>query len=258
MLYRLILRLFICLSLLSSNMTVAKSINIKVGAYEFPPFFETLQGQPSGITPLLVDAFNQIQSEYTFELVVTSPKRRYIDFERDRIQMLFFEDPKWGWKGYPVVTSKTFLHGGEVFIAKKKKGRDDTFFSDLKQRRIAAMLGYHYKFADWNSDVEFLKKQFDIRLLSHANTIIKQVIKGKADIGIVSKAFLDRELYRKHELNNLLIISDFYDQRYNHRVMLAEDSVIDIETINTILKDLYHSGELEKIFNTFGLSPAQF
>lgn len=229
---------------------------ISVGAYEFPPFFEINGGTYSGITPLLVKAFNEAQDDYIFELTLTSPKRRYIDFERGRIQMLFFEDPKWGWKGYPIATSKEFLKGGEVFIAKKNRATNPAIFKNIEQRRIAAMLGYHYRFADWNSDTKALKKRFNIRLLSHSSAIVKQVIRGKVEIGIVSKAFLDRELYRNPNLQKKLTTSGFYDQHYSHRVMLANNANISIETINSILKKLHDNGTLKRILSQFGLSPS--
>ncbi|EAT13575.1 periplasmic binding protein [Oceanobacter sp. RED65] len=229
---------------------------ISVGAYEFPPFFETSNGTYGGLTPLLLDAFNEIQNDYVFKLTLTSPKRRYIDFERGRIQMLFFEDPKWGWNGYPVVTSEAFLKGGEVFIARNNKTTNKTAFKNIEQRRITAMLGYHYQFADWDSDAKRLKERFNISLLSHSGAIIKQVVRGKAEIGIVSKAFLDRELFRDPKLKKVLVFSDFYDQHYSHRVILASDANISIETINSILKKLHKNGKLTEIFSQFGLSPS--
>lgn len=62
---------------------------IKVGGYVFPPFIEKEGEAFVGVTIDLLDTLNTYQDEYFFQFVPTSSKRRYVDFDNQKFDVLF-------------------------------------------------------------------------------------------------------------------------------------------------------------------------
>lgn len=71
--------------------------DVRVAAVYFPPYvFKAEQSQATGLLDELLAALNQIQTDYRFVMVPTSVKRRFRDFEQQRIDLAIFENPGWG------------------------------------------------------------------------------------------------------------------------------------------------------------------
>ncbi len=85
-----------------------------------------------------------------------------------------FEDKNWGWKNKNISPSKVILKGGEVYIANSDTAKNQSYFENIKGRSIAAFLGYHYGFAGFNADEQYLKNNFKIELSSTHQGNIKK------------------------------------------------------------------------------------
>ena len=141
---------------------------INVGGYVFAPFVSLNDfNKPSGITIDLITELNKIQKKYYFRFVMTSPKRRYIAFDKNFLDMMLFESIQWGWKDYPVEFSDVYFVGGEVYISKAKENRGKKYFDTVVDKSLVIMRGYHYGFADFNSDEEFLNKKFKVQIANN-------------------------------------------------------------------------------------------
>lgn len=103
------------IALLSLPLAHAQQI-VKVGGYDFPPFIDKNTGNAS-LTLDLIAALNAFQKKYTFEFVETSSKRRFINFDERKYDLIFFEALEWGWQGKEVEASKVIMHGG-TFISR--------------------------------------------------------------------------------------------------------------------------------------------
>lgn len=242
--------LFLSMLLISSSL-FAKEV-VRVGGYQFPPFVE-VNGQHSGLTLELIELFNRHQNDVTFKFINTSPKRRYSDFIANRFDLLFFESMLWGWKDHDIEASKVFLTGGEVYIANKKHGQDQVFFEQLKEKKLVGVLGYHYGFAGFNSDTTFLMKEFNIRLVSSPESILRRITSEKSDVGVVTLSYLNAKLLEEPELNDQLFISKRFDQKYEHTILARKKGIVSIKTINRWLKEMSDNGSLKILFSRYNL-----
>ncbi len=229
-------------------------IEIKVGGYLFAPFIQTKQKQPTGLTPDLIQLLNTQQTEFNFVLVATSPKRRYIDFKRNVFDAIFFENKNWDWQDKPILASKVFLSGGEVYITLNSQFKDQSFFTDLKKRSLLGILGYHYGFAQFNSDETWLKRNFKIELVNYPSTLINQIMAKKAQIGVITESYLYNRFKLNPSLKPQILISNKRDQEYEHTILVRENSPLTIEKMNKLLDEIKENGELEVLLKNYGLS----
>jgi len=156
-----------------NNHVIAETIT--VGGYIFPPFVEKKDNQYTGITIDLISEMNSFQNKFKFQFIPTASKRRYSYFDKGKFDLIMFEDISWGWKYKDIVASQVILTGGgEVYITKADLSKDQSYFNNLKHKSIAVILGYHYGFANFNSDETFLKDNFKIQFSrNHSRNIIK-------------------------------------------------------------------------------------
>ncbi len=229
-------------------------IEIKVGGYLFAPFIQTKQKQPTGLTPDLIKLLNKQQTEFNFVLVATSPKRRYMDFERKVFDAIFFENKNWDWQDKPILPSKVFLTGGEVYITLNSQFKDQDFFSDLRAKSLLGILGYHYGFSNFNSDETWLKHNFHIELVNYPSTLINQILAKKAEIGVITESYLYNRFKLNPDLQSKILISKKRDQEYEHTILVREKSPLTVKKINKLLDHIKQNGELEALLKTYGLS----
>ncbi|WP_019615407.1 substrate-binding periplasmic protein [Psychromonas ossibalaenae] len=231
---------------------------IKVGGYYFPPFVDKNdKEQYFGIAIDLIKEMNYFQDKFYFQFVPTSPKRRYSAFEQKEFDLIMFEDLAWGWKNKDLAASKVILQGGEVYITKAEPFKNQSYFDSLKDKSFAVILGYHYGFAGFNADEKFLKKNFKIKLNTAHSINIKMILSGRTDISVVSLSNLNRYLKKNPGKREMLLVSEKFDQQYNHRILLRKDAQIDVLEMNTLLTQMDKAGILLRIWEKYGiLSPA--
>ena len=227
-------------------------VTVKVGAYEFPPYVTESGG---GVTQALLDLLNGEQADFRFELVRTSPQRRYEDMERGRFDMIAFESLAWGWKGRPVEASRVFLRDEEVFITKSGPGVEQSYFDRLDGKTILGRLGYHYAFAGMTADPEVLEKRFNTRLTVTHEGNVRSVIAGRASLAIVTRSFLAQFLKSNPDMAPLLVISDRPDQIYQHTIVLRQGGPVDAAWIDATLDRLERSGALPALWSRQGVAP---
>jgi ABC-type amino acid transport substrate-binding protein len=252
-----VLRFFVALTICGVAATSTARETIYVGGYVFPPFIELQQDQVAGATIDLIAAFNELQSDYTFTFRETSPKRRYKDFTDQRFDMLMFESVHWGWKDYPVQASNVYMEGGEVYIAYNREGRDQRFFDDLRSRRMVGILGYHYSFADFNADEDFLTKNYEILLSNNHDRNIRLILLNRpelAEVGVVTESYLERFLTKNETVRDKILKSDKMDQKYDHTILLRNDHPsLKIAYINQLLDAAKSDGVLEALRKKYSI-----
>jgi polar amino acid transport system substrate-binding protein len=253
MLKRRILTLILMCVFLSAHAD-AIAQEVKVGGYLFPPFVQMHGQEISGLTLDLIELFNQQQSQFQFNFVPTSPNRRYRDFKRGMYDVIFFESPQWGWQDTPIQTSDVFLKGGEVFFAVNRENRTQAYFDHLKDKRIVAILGYHYSFLNNETNSKTLKQHYDIKLMNSPKTVINQVINDKADIGIATYSYLQGQMKHNPLVKDKIIIGDTFDQTYEHRVLIRKGHPLTPKYMNALLTQLKNNGAMTQLLDKYGLS----
>ena len=243
------------LGLMLSLACVAQAaVEVRVGAYHFPPYvIKPDSERAGGLLPELLHALNQQQSEYRFTLVATSTMRRYRDLQSGRFDVMLFESPAWGWQGIAHTALNLQIEDAELYVARMQVGRDEHYFDDLKGKRMALYSGYHYGFAGFNADKQFLSDQFNAVLTySHDSNLI-MLLRGRADVAVVTRSYL--QAYQQHypEQSRALLISQRVDQVYQHQALFRPQSAISPPVFAELLKLLHRSQQLDKLLSRYHL-----
>jgi len=247
-----LLLIFTCLC---GSVSFAAAVQVKVGATEFPPYIKIdKDGRVTGIIVEVLAYLNSIQGKYKFVAIPASAMRRHTDFKNKVFDVSFFDNVEWGWDKTQVDVSDVFMRGKEVYIALEKPGRNEDYFSDFTNKTMVGMLGYHYGFANFNSDPEFLRKKYRMQLTSSNNGSIEMILDGRGDIAIVSDAFLNWYLLT-HPARRRILISKRIDQPYLHTVIVRKGLKPTTHEINGYLKQFRQSKEFERIVNRYGVTP---
>ncbi|SMH59426.1 substrate-binding periplasmic protein [Azospirillum agricola] len=225
---------------------------VKVGAYEFPPY--VTDSGPS-LTRDLLDLLNAAQDDWRFELVPTSPQRRYEDLEQGRFDAIAFESLAWGWKGRPVDATRVFLRDAEVFVAKAGPGIDQSIFDSLEGKTILGRLGYHYAFANFDSDPKTLEQRHHTRVTVTHEGNVRNVVAGRATFAIVTRSFLNQFLKGEPDLARRILVSERTDQIYEHTILVRRGGPVTVEALNALLDRLEADGRLGALWTRNGITP---
>jgi len=148
------------------------------------------------------------------------------------------------------------LEDAEVFVAKKLEGRDQHYFDDLQGKRLALFNGYHYAFARFNPDPQYLRKAYNATLTYSHDSNLLMVQAGRADIALVTRSYLSDFLARNPASLDQLMASERIDQVYHHYALLRPDAPISDQKFAALLRELREAGELTRIFQPYRISVA--
>jgi ABC-type amino acid transport substrate-binding protein len=232
---------------------------VRIGAAHFPPYtVRPESGADTGLLPQLVEALNAVQSDYQFVLVPTSIPRRFGDFKQGRIDMAIFENPAWGWKDIPHTDVDMGLEDAEIFVAQRqlegRAVRQQDYFADLTGKRLALFSGYHYEFANFNAEPQYLGKNYNATLTYSHDSNLLMVLRGRADIALVTRSYLNDYFLRNLNVANELLVSDRIDQIYHHYAILRLAAPISGEAFGKLLQGLRDNGQMLKIFDPYKIA----
>ena len=245
---RQLLRVF--LVLLFGFGTASAAEVVRVGAYPFLPFVDN----GTGLTYDLVKAMNSFQKDYHFQIVTTSPNRRYSDMSAGVFNIMLFENIKWRWNNKDVEASKVYLRGdGEVYVARSAPGRGQEYFSTLADKHLLGVLGYHYGFADFDADQAQLVEKFRITFSPDNALCLHHLLAGRGDIAILTKSYLNRYLIKNPQDKAKLLISEHMDQNYEHMAIVKKGSKPSARDIDALLEAMDKAGLLKPLWANYGL-----
>lgn len=229
---------------------------VKVGATEFPPYIViSPEGNVTGIISETISYMNSVQKDYKFVAIPASAMRRHENFKKGQFDMSFFDNIEWGWDKSKVEASKVFMRGKEVYIAKNKNSRGQDYFTNFKGKTMVGMLGYHYGFANYNSDPVYLRNNFNMQSSTSNEGSIKMILYERGDIAVVSDAYLNWYLSTHPEDRKKLLISEKIDQNYFHTIIARKNIRPSIHEINNLLSKFRQSSEFKSIEKRYGVTP---
>ena len=230
---------------------------VRVGAYHFPPYIvKPESAAPDGLVPELLAALNAAQRDYRFDLVPTSVTRRYRDLTQARYDLILFESPDWGWQDIPLGKLDLQIADAEVYVARHQHGRDQRFFDSLNGKRMALYNGYHYGFAGYNADQDYLTRTFNAVLTYSHDSNLLMLLHGRVDISVVTRSYL-RIYQREHPQEGAqLLVSERTDQVYHHHALLRPQGPIDVAHLEGLLGQLQRSGKLDELLQRYHLTSA--
>lgn len=226
--------------------------DVHIGAAHFPPYVvKPEQEDASGLLPQLIEALNGAQQDYRFVMVPTAISRRFRDFQQGRIDLALFENPGWGWDGIDGARIDMGLEDAEIYVARARDDRDEAYFEELKSKRLALYSGYHYGFANFNSDPAYLAQEFNaISTYSHDSNLM-MVMRDRVDVALVTRSYFGAYLEAHPEQREHFLPSRRVDQKYRHFALLRPRAPIDEKAFAALLDQLRDNGELERIFSRY-------
>ena len=151
--------------------------------------------------------------------------------------------------------SIVYQQGRELYVALADSDRDQSFFDDLSQHRLIGILGYHYGFANYNSDEQYLRNTYNMLLSWDHRRNFDLLFERRGDVLIVNQSYLDRYMSRHPERAQRLLISEQSDQIYRHTVLVRPGADPSVETINALLKQIISDGSLAQLLQQHGIRP---
>jgi polar amino acid transport system substrate-binding protein len=240
-----------CVVVLHATLADAQQV-VKVGGDDYPPFVDETAGSTS-LTLDLIAAMNAFQKQYIFKFVHTSSMRRFDHFREKKYDLIFFEKINWGWQGMDIEASKVIMQGGDVYITRAAENKDQRYFDDFQGKTIWGILGYHYGFANFNADPEFLEKHFNVHLITSQQGLIKAALSGRADISVVSKEYLQIYLYQHPEVKQQLLVSEKFDAVNSYPILVRKGIKPNVAEINQLLTDMKTAGIFQKLWGKYNI-----
>lgn len=243
-----------CWLLLLFNLSGWSHPLIKIGGYPFAPFVVKISDSHyEGLTLDLIAKLNEIQHEVKFIFVPTSATHRYKALELGRFSLMLFEDSNWGWQSDKIKMTAPFLGGGEVYVALRQSDRDQTFFDNLAAHHLIGVSGYHYGIGQFNADPAYLRSILNITLVKDNTSTLQALLKGRGEVAIINISYLNQYLLNKPDIANKLLISQKWDQQYQHRAILHPTAPISPDQLEQWLAALQAKGDLDRLWTKYGV-----
>lgn len=233
--------------ILFSFQAAQAATEIRVGAYDFPPYYEFYKDKHIGITTQTVKIMNSIQKDYAFVIQRVPANRRYQTLVRTRVDFYLYEDPAWEWSKYSYEFIPLDVEDGEVYVTKAGALSPPQTFEELKKLRIAIVRGYHYGFAGLDADERALKKNFRVELLDNSKACIHFVASGRADVTIVAKSFIYDFIRKNPDYRDKISISNNYDSIYKLGVVMSPKSHISRAKMEALVDNLKKNPEFQEL-----------
>ncbi len=230
------------------------ALDVRVGAYHFPPYaIKPESSKPDGLLPELLDLLNGLQGDYLFTLIPTAAMRRYRDLESRRYDLILFESPEWGWQDTPHLAVDLHIEDAEVYVALNAPGRGQDYFDSLQGKRMALYSGYHYGFAGFNADQQFLTREFDALLTYSHDSNLSMILRQRAEIAVITRSYLNMYLQRHPAQAKAFLVSERVDQVYRHQALFSQQSAIAPGVFIELVQQLKDRGLLDKLLARYYL-----
>jgi ABC-type amino acid transport substrate-binding protein len=228
---------------------------VRVGGYHFPPYLNRPEDpQPQGLVPELLQALNLMQEHYRFVLVPTSATRRYRDMQGERFDLMFFESSHWGWQNTPHLALPLDIEDAEVYVAAAEPGRGQEYFQDFSDKRMALYGGYHYGFAGFNADQSYLARTFNALITYSHDSNLRMLQARRVDVVVITRSYLEMYLQRHPEAAADMLVSEHFDQLYQHQVLLRPDGPLTPAQMSELLDKLQADGQLQRLLSRYRLA----
>lgn len=227
---------------------------IRVGAYQFPPYFDAGTAKAEGLTVETVNILNSIQRDYNFEIQRLPANQRYAHFGK-RIDMFLFEDPAWEWSKNTYEFLPLDVEDGEVYITKSGAPSPKNF-EELKAMKIAIVKGFHYGFAGLDADERTLKRNFRVEMADDSDGAIHLVLIGVADVTVLAKSYIYEYIRQHPENRDKFTISNNYDSTYKLGVVFNPTGRIRREKLDPLISKLKKDERFIKLVDDRFTMPA--
>lgn len=238
------------LLLLSPILQAKQKQMIKVGVAHRAPYY--MDGE-QGLAVNFVSAMNKVSEDFVFKLVGFPTQRKFQALEDGWIDLMMWDNPKWGWKGQAIAISQPLIKSADVYVTLNLNGRDQSFFKDLESKELAFTRGFHYRFADYEIDPSKLQKRFLVTLVRNEEDAINMVLDNRVEIAVTNNVTLAWHFNRFPRHKELLLVADQIDTEFNRYAIIPEKAKITVEQFNEVLSKMSELGLTKNIFGWLGV-----
>jgi len=231
-------------------------IDVIVGLSVRPPFLE-VSGK-NGVGPDILTALNSVQDQFSFQYKVIPSQRKVQAIKERWTDISMWDNLSWGWKDSLMQASTPIVNSKDVFITLASEQRTQHFFDDLTTKKFAFVTGYHYKVANFETDVNKLSKRFNLSMVGTEEAAVKMVLAKRVEVAIVSETALNWFLIRYPKYNSTFLISKTFDTQYSRHFLGMYKGVIKMSEINQFLALADKEGLLAPIYKKYGLAKPTF
>jgi ABC-type amino acid transport substrate-binding protein len=212
-----------------------------------------VDSEPKGAIAEFVRKMNEVQDKYEFKLNVVPRLRLNLHFQEGKADVYPLKAPLWVDPALKLQPSRPILISGTVYIARA----DNAFgghkvFDDLRRRRLAVVRGYHYQLFDNNPGEAFILRHFSAALLSSNDAVVRFVLAGRADVGIVPEAVM-AQFFQEDGMRHDLIVGERFDSQIPVSNLVRQGAPITVEAMSDIVELLEKSGEVGRLKAVYNL-----
>jgi hypothetical protein len=194
-----------------------------------------------------IGRMNTEQRDFAFELQLVPRLRVNLMFEAGEADVYPLRTLDWIEPGLKLLATRTLLETGDLYIARADNRHGGAaIFKDVRPLHIAGVRGYHYRVFDNQPSAAYIRARFNATLLLSNEAVIKFVMLGRADVGIVPEAIMVHAL-RNPELRRQLILSPQYDSRVALSHLVREGGPISVEAMDAIVLQLERNGDVARL-----------
>ncbi len=254
--YYTVLCLFIYSTLFSvSSYSKGVEVNLLIEEGYFP-LIVNLQSQ-QGLAFEFVDILNESQTEFEFTMNALPTKRLIKAVQAGSFDALFLMAVDWLPKTShsSLVKSQFSVTVENGFYALKEHAADQSYFDNLAGLTKAGVLGYSYKFADYNTDENYLRNVHRMTLTQSETHVIKMLLFKRADVGVVGN-LASQYLQKTNGMDmSLLFKSSKPDQIFNTTFLVNQQSQkITANQFDKIINQIPIQEKLKAVFEKYGIS----
>lgn len=232
-----------------------EQIDVIVGLSVRPPFLDISN---KGAGPEILEALNKVQQQFNFKYKAIPSNRKVQAIKENWVDIVMWDNLSWGWQGKSMQASLPLVKSKDIYIALHGENRDQGFFNDLPNKKLAFVYGYHYRVTDYEIDVDKLSARFDSSIVRNEEASIKMILTQRVDVAVVSETALNWFLIKYPNYHAKLMTSDIFDNEYSRHFIISKNAMIKISEINHYLSLADKKGLIAPIYQKYGLKKPSF
>ncbi|ASM49179.1 hypothetical protein PESP_a1006 [Pseudoalteromonas espejiana DSM 9414] len=240
-----------------SKFAFAKPINVDVLVEDgyFPIIINAEKQQ--GLAPEFVKILNESQSDYNFVLNSLPVKRLKKWVEWGEFDMLFLMALQW----LPETARSSLKQTHFYVIAKNElytlleNSNEQAYFDNLNTLTKAGVLGYSYRFANFNTDAQYLSEEHQVSLTIDEFNVVKMLLLKRADVGVLNN--IAYQYFKKNNIFNmdLLYKSNKPDAIYDtHFLVNPKRSKITENQMDELLNSPTIKPKIKALLSAYGVT----
>ncbi|TEW31592.1 transporter substrate-binding domain-containing protein, partial [Escherichia coli] len=105
----------------------------------------------------------------------------------------------------------------------------------------------------FNADPLYLQRKLNITLVKDNVSALQALLKGRGEVAILNVSYLNQYLLAHPDTADQLLVSQKWDQQYQHRAILHPEALITPAQLEQWLAALQQKGELDRLWTKYGV-----